>query len=100
MATYLELRKLIVDEDLPNKVQMATVVYAEGLISGTPTLADQNYAAAVFSSPRSESTKVLMAVLAANKALTVAQIQGASDAAIQTQVDAIAPNLRDVLAGV
>jgi len=41
-----------------------------------------------------------MGVLAANKAFTKTQIQGATDTAIQTQVDLIAPILIDAFSGV
>ena len=100
MATYLELRQLMNDADLPNRVDVATIVFAEGLLSGTPTAADKAWASLVFSNPSSEGMKVLMAVLAANKAATLAQIQSATDETLQTQVDLIAPNLVDALAGV
>ena len=100
MASYLELKQLMNDADLPNRVDVATIVFAEGLISGAPTTADKAWASLVFSNPSSEGMKVLMAVLAANKAATLAQIQQATDAEIQAQVDVIAPNLVDALAGV
>jgi hypothetical protein len=101
MATYLEIRTLINDEDLPNRLEVATVVCAENLISAvSPTAADKAWASLVFSNPKSEGRKVLMAVLAANKTFTVEQIKGASDADIQAQVDIIVPNLVDALAGV
>ena len=100
MATYIELRQLMNDGELPNKVSTAVIVYAQNRLANTPTLAEQKWAATVFSNPDSEGRKVLMGVLAANKGATVAQIQGATDAAIQTQVDVIAPSMVAALAGV
>ena len=100
MATYAELRSLFKDSALLNRVTVATIVSANGLLSGAPTAASKAYAAACFSDPEGEARKVLMAVLAVNKALTVTQIQGAADAAMQTQVDAVVPLLRDARAGV
>ena len=101
MATYLELRRMITDSDLPNKVEVATIVFAQNLMStGTPTTADKAWASSVFSGPAAEGRKVLMAVIAANKASTIEQIQAATDEQIQNQVDIIAPSLVDALAGV
>ena len=93
MATYIELRQLMNDGELPNKVSTAAIVYAQNRLANTPTLDEQKWAATVFSNPDSEGRKVLMGVLAANKDATVAQIQGATDAAIQAQVEIIAPSL-------
>ena len=99
MATYLELRMLMNDSDLPNKVDVATVIAANDLLSGTPTADDRAWASAVFASPRSEGQKALMAVIATNKDATIAVIQGASDAVIQTNVDAVVPSLVSAKAG-
>jgi len=100
MATYSELKALTKDSDLQDKVEVATVVAASNLISGTPTTGEKAWAATVFASPQSESKKALMAVLAANKDATVAAINSATDASIQTVVTGIVPVLVDALAGV
>jgi len=100
MATYIELRKLFKDSDLSNKVITATIVFAQELISGTPTANDKAWAASVFSNPDSEGKKILMGVLAINKAASVEDIQGASDAAIQTAVNTIAPTMVSAFGGV
>lgn len=89
MASYLELRGLVNDADLVNKIDIAIVIAANNLLSGTPTAAQQKWAAKVFNDPRSESQKALMAVLAKNNAASIAAIQAATDAAIQTQVDSV-----------
>jgi hypothetical protein len=93
MATYTELRSLYADDDLRNKVEVAVVKAAANLLGGTPTADEQKWAAAVFASPRGVGTQALLYVLAENSGLTVAAIQGATDAAIQTNVDAVAPAL-------
>lgn len=100
MATYLELRDLFDDGDLRNRVNMAMIVSVNTILEGTPTAKDHAYAAAVTNSPGEEAKKILMFVLAINKSATVANIQGATDASIQTNVDTVVPVLIDALAGV
>ncbi len=93
MATYTELRDLFSDDTLRNRVEVAVIVAADGLLAGTPTTDQQKWATAVFDSPRREGNKAYMAVLAANSGATVAQIQSATDAAIQANVDSVVPAL-------
>jgi hypothetical protein len=93
MATLLEIRQMFSDDDFRNKVTSATVIAANNLLSGTPTADEKTFAKSVFTDPTGVGRVVTMAVLAANKDATVAQMQGAGDAAIQTQVDAVIPNL-------
>lgn len=100
MATYTELRSLFSDSDLMEKVEVAVVIAANDIITTTPTTAEKAWASTVFASPKGEASKAVMAVLADNSALSVAAIQGATDVAIQTKVDAIVPILVDALAGV
>lgn len=100
MATYTEIRNLFNDNDLNEKVTVAIVISANNLLTGTETSAQKAWVAQVFANPITEAKKAVMAVLAENSSLTVAQIQGASDAAIQTNVDAIVDTLVDALAGV
>ena len=100
MATLQELRGLFTDSDLLEKVEVATVIAANNLLSGAPTTAEKAWAANVFSGPKSESSKALMSVLAANAALTTTALQGASDAAIQANVDSVVSVLVDAMAGV
>lgn len=99
MATYIEIRNLFDNGEIRNKVITATVIAANNLLSGTPTAADRSFADAVFTNPNSVGKKVYMSVLAANKATTLENIEGASDAAIQTHVDAVIPALVLALAG-
>jgi len=100
MATYIELRTLFNDGDLVNRTAVAIVITVNALLEGTPTANDKAYANVVLSDPQGEAKKVLMTVLAANKGVDVSTIQGASDATLQTKVDAIVPHLIDALAGV
>ena len=92
MATYEELYGLRNDSGLRNRVVVACIISAEGIMSedgGTPNHANRLiWAAAVFASPTQEAERMYWAVLAANKDATIAQIQSATDAAIQTNVDA------------
>lgn len=99
MATYEEIRNLFSDSDLLTKVQVATIIAANDLIGGTPTTAEKAWASEVFGNLRGESEKARMAVLAENKDLTVAQIQSATDAAVQGQVNAVVPTLVDAFSG-
>tara|TARA_R110000772_G_scaffold235182_2_gene346779 strand:- start:4235 stop:4534 length:300 start_codon:yes stop_codon:yes gene_type:complete len=93
MATYQELFALKSDDDLRNRVSVALVINAQALLIGTPSAAEAAWGASVFSNPIGEGDKALMAVLAANSSATVTQIQNATDAAIQTNVDAVAAAL-------
>ena len=93
MATYTDLRNLFSDDTLKNRVDVAVIVAASGLLSGTPAVDEQRWAAAVFSNPRSEGQKAFMAVLAANKSASVSAIQGATDATLQDTVDSVVPAL-------
>lgn len=92
MASYPELYGLKNDSALRNRVMVACIIAGEGIMdeSGTtPNHANRLlWAASVFANPATEANRMFMAVLAANKDYTVAQIQGATDAAIQTNVDA------------
>ncbi len=100
MATYTEIRELFNSSDLLNRTTIAIIVYAENLMNGTPSTAQKVWIDKVFSSPTAEAKKVLMGVLAASRAATKEQIESATDAALQTEVDEIAPILIDALAGV
>lgn len=100
MATLLELKGLFKDSDLHDKVQSALIIAAQNVLDGTPTAAEQTYAAHIFNNPASESKKALMSVLAANSSATVSQIQNATDAAIQTNVTAVLPVLTTAHTGV
>ena len=91
MATYAELYDLNSNSALKNKITVATIIAAEtvrGKDPGTTNHANRLvWAAAVFASPASEGERMFWAVIAANSGQSVANITGASDAAIQTNVN-------------
>lgn len=93
MATLLEIRQQFSNDDLRNKVTTATVIAANALLTGTPSAEQKAFAKSVFQNPNQMGAIVTMAVLAANKDATVAQINNATDTAIQTKVDAVIPKL-------
>ena len=98
MASYLEIKGLFTDSELHEKVEAAIVIAAAGLITGTETAEQARWAAKVFTSPSIEAKKALMGVLALNSSATIEQIKGATDSAIQTNVNTLVPAL--VTAGV
>ena len=100
MATYAEIRQLFSNSVLSEKMEVAVIIAANNLLSGTETAAQKVWAASVFANPRGEATKAMMAVLATHNALAVSQITGASDATVQTAVNAVVPTLVDAMAGV
>lgn len=92
MAEYSDLYQLFAHGDLRNKIRVAVIIAAETIRNedgGTTNHANRLlWAAEAFANPKSVADKMLMALLASNSELTIAQITGASDAAIQTKVDA------------
>ena len=91
MATYDELYDLRTDSVLKNRVTTACIIAAEtvrGEDGGTANHANRLlWAKAVFAGPAGEANRMFMAILAANESATVANIQSATDAAIQGNVD-------------
>jgi hypothetical protein len=92
MATYAELRSLFNHDATRNLIEVAIIVAAEKIRTedaGTANHANRLlWAKAAFANPTGTAQQMLMALLATNRALTVPQITGATDAAIQTAVDA------------
>jgi len=93
MATYMELFALRADSDLQDKIAVAVAIAAYAKLSGTPSADEAAWAKNAIADPGSMSRVVINAVLAANKTESVATIQGASDAVIQTTVDAVIDGL-------
>lgn len=88
MATYAELKVLTQDVALRDKVEIAVdVKAAEILDDGGSTTEQVAWAAEAIQNPSLKAVEILNYVLAVNKSLSVAAIQGASDAAIQSNVD-------------
>jgi hypothetical protein len=93
MATLTELEALLEDATLLAKIRAAVCIAAESMLAGTPTAADRKWAKAVFFDPSIEAKKCLRYIIGKNSAATVAQITGATDNTIQTQVNEAAVEL-------
>ena len=93
MATYNELFSLMQNSGLRNKIAVAVGVSADGIRTesdATPNHANRLiWAKSAFEQPMHAAEQVLWSVIIANKDASVAQIQGATDAAIQSNVDAV-----------
>ena len=91
MATYIELRGLYGNGDLINRIEVACIVAAEKIRTEAADTANHAnrlvWAKSTFSSTRPVAERMLMALLAANRALTVDQLTGVSDEGLQTAVD-------------
>lgn len=92
MATYDELLLASENAALRNKVRVACIVAAETVRTEAPATANHAerlaWAKAVFAAPVVEAERMLWAVLAQNKAAALSAIVGATDAAVQSAVDA------------
>ena len=93
MATYLELRELFTDSTLTNRVQTAVAIAAEEILTEADTAPNHSqrlqWAVQAIVNTRTVAQDALKLVLAANAGASVAQIHGATDAAIQSNVDAV-----------
>ena len=91
MATYDELLQAAKNGALTDKIMVACFVAADAIRQESAGTANHDnrlaWAKAVFENPERERDRMKWAVLAENKGLTLAQIVGASDAAVQTAVD-------------
>lgn len=89
MATYAELYDLRSDSSLRNKVAVAVAIKAQSLLDGgSPTSAQVTWAGEALRNPVGKAGELLNYVLAANNDATAGQITSATDAAIQTNVNA------------
>ena len=90
MAGYNELFDLRNNSNLLNRSTVAVVIEALSIRDELGSVPDHTrrlaWAKLAISDPITESRKMLWALLADNKDLTVAQITGAQDAALQTAV--------------
>lgn len=91
MATYEELFSLRNNSSLKNRVQTAVVIAAETVMNELDTVPNHVnrliWAKSVFAQPSIEADRMYWAVLAANSSSSVAVIIGASDSAIQANVN-------------
>lgn len=92
MATYAELYELGSNASLRNKLTVAALVAAQAVMVEAGSVENHAkrmlWAAQVFADPNGMGQKMLMAALAANAAMSVAQITSASDAALLSTVQA------------
>lgn len=92
MATYAELLTASANDVLVQKIRVAVVISAEKIrteATGTTNHANRLiWAKAAYANPELEAKRMVWAVLAQNAAATYAAIIGASDATVQTAVDA------------
>jgi hypothetical protein len=94
MATYAELLVASENDTLKNKVRVACVIAAEKVRTAATPPTNQaarlTWARKAFDPDQNAvvTKAMLWAILAQNATLTLAQITGASDAAVQTAVDA------------
>lgn len=91
MATYTEIDLVAEDSTFRDRIKVACIVAAEAIrteLASTPNHdARIAWARGVLLGPEKEATRMIWAVLAQNRAATLAQITGATDAQLQTAVD-------------
>lgn len=99
MATYRELNDLVRNEELRDKITAACVVASDVIRTedgGSANHANRViWAKKVLANPKLEAEKVIPLVIAANKDATAANIAGASDTAIQNNVNAVIDFIAD-----
>lgn len=94
MATYTELADLESNGTLRNKIRTAVLIKAQTLIDlASPTAAQLAWASDAIANVEAQTTKLFRYVLAASSSATAAQIQNATDATIQTNVNAAVDKL-------
>lgn len=94
MATYLELRSLLRGEtELTQKVEAAVIIAADAInqeAATTPNHANRLiWAQQVFQSWATKAREMLPALIAADKSASLVGIKNASDATIQSYIDAV-----------
>ena len=87
MATYAELHGLRQDSELLNRVAAGVAVKSKDLIDNAVGIPQKNWGRESIKNPDQTAKDVLWFILVANKNSSLAQINGASDAQIQTNVD-------------
>lgn len=92
MASLLELSDFAASSDYQTLNKKIVTAIAKKAVSignlTTPTTAQIEWCKAALAAPGLEARTIINYVLAANASATIAQIVGASDAAIETQVNA------------
>ena len=96
MATYSELHTLATSQAsvLQQRIGVALTIRAYAYVTAqSPTAAQLDWAKDCLADPDKYGRITLRAALAANQALTTAQILGATDAGLQTVVDGVVNTL-------
>jgi hypothetical protein len=93
MATYAEILLAAENEALRNKIRVACVVAAEVVRTEVPASNPNHanrmlWAKSVYADPEGTAKRMTWAVLGQNIAAPLATITGASDATVQTAVNA------------
>jgi hypothetical protein len=92
MATYDEIKGVYAKGLLREKIQVAVAIAAQEILGELDTVENHTeryaWAAKAFANPSAEATRFEMSVLAANKDAALSVIENATDAQIQTNVDA------------
>jgi hypothetical protein len=89
--TYLELRNLSNNPELRDKIIVACLVACDTIREEAVNTANHTnriiWVKATLTNPEAAAIQIMPMVLAQNKALTVDQVKGAADEAIQAAVD-------------
>ncbi len=95
MANYLEIANALkTSGTLHSRVMVALIIAADGIrAKGAATTAEQKWATAVIANPNGYAPQALALVLAQNRNLSIAQIEGGADSALQNAVDNAVPML-------
>jgi hypothetical protein len=97
MATYIELRDMQGEPAtaaLRGKLVVAVAIKAHSVINEVPPVAAKvQWAKDALASPARQAEILFPYLIAENNALSVAQIQGAADSAVQAGVDAAVDKL-------
>lgn len=92
MATYNELLQASANDDLNARMRVAVIIACEAIrteVDTTPNHAARlAWARQTLANPEFAARQMIWAVLAQNAGFTLAQITGATDAALQTAVNA------------
>lgn len=92
MATYLELLAASGNDGLRQKVRVGCTIAANAVmledVATTNHAGRLAWAKSVYENPEAVGDRMLWAVIAQNSNATLSQITGASDAAIQTAINA------------
>ena len=87
MADYEDIYELKDFDRLREQVTVATMVYVQAALAGTPTAADIAFSLEVLQNPVEWSKRITWLALADNVNAAVPAIQAVSDSVVQTNVN-------------